>query len=256
MLLKDKTYLIERNPVTVVSSLTLFGRLEGRDRAGPEAPVLVMATPQNPSRGGRGRLAALTTQRPMPLPPAAATPDALTFSQWFDEDALKLAAGADATEFVFKKVAGDYRVLHVATHIYQDGQNPFQSGLVLAVAKSPQDDGLLQAWELAGTKLAANLAVLIACDTGMSEPPGREGITPLPLAFFGAGVPAVVATSLPVDPKGALAFTQAFYPALKQGLDVQRALQKAVHAVRATPGLDHPRFWGGLTAYGLGTQKL
>lgn len=256
ILKKGKGYLIDRNPVGVIDSLALFGRLEGRDGTGPEAGLLIMSRPDNPTRGGRGELAALTTQRPMLLPPAAVSPPPETFVQWFEEDTMKYAAGVGATEFVFKKVAADYRVLHLATHVYQDGENPLQSGLVLAVAESPQDDGLLQAWELAGTKLTANVAVVLACDTGLSEPPGSEGISPIPMAFFGAGVPVVVATMLPVDPKGAVAFAESFYPALKQGLDVQRALQQSVKAIRAKPGLDHPRFWGGLTTYGLGTQKL
>ena len=63
----------------------------------------------------------------------------------------RLLVGNGATESSFKKLAGDFRVLHLATHGYFNKLNPLLSGLELEADGA--DDGLLQVHEVLGLRL-------------------------------------------------------------------------------------------------------
>jgi hypothetical protein len=74
--------------------------------------------------------------------------------------------GSAAREQNVKSEMGEYRILHFATHAVLDDQNPLCSYLVLAPGSDRQEDGLLEAWEL---------AMLSACDTGRRRVGSGEG---------------------------------------------------------------------------------
>jgi CHAT domain-containing protein len=65
--------------------------------------------------------------------------------------------------------AARVRYLHFATHALVSERRPAQSGLVLA-AGADQQDAFLQAHEVLGLQLDADLVTLSACSTGL----GRE----------------------------------------------------------------------------------
>jgi CHAT domain-containing protein len=139
--------------------------------------------------------------------------------------------GKPATESAFRQQAQAHRWLHVVTHGYfappdvvsaltppkEDpdrfgmfgqkgvaGWHPgLLSGLALAGANTPpekraegEDDGILTATEVAGLDLrGVEMAVLSACDTGLGEVAGGEGVLGLQRAFQVAGARTTV-TSL------------------------------------------------------------
>ena len=90
------------------------------------------------------------------------------------------------------------------------------SGLALAGANRPpepgQDDGILTALEVAELDLSGvELAVLSACETGLGEVAGGEGLLGLQRAFQVAGARGVVASLWKVDDEPTRALMARFY---------------------------------------------
>lgn len=89
------------------------------------------------------------------------------------------------------------------------------SGLVLSGANSPPaegDDGVLTALEAAELDLSrVELAVLSACETGLGETAGGEGVLGLQRAFQVAGARTVVASLWKVDDEQTRQLMERFY---------------------------------------------
>jgi CHAT domain-containing protein len=95
------------------------------------------------------------------------------------------------------------------------------SGLVLAGANRPaapdQDDGILTALEVAELDLGGvELAVLSACETGLGEEAGGEGLLGLQRAFQVAGARTVVASLWKVSDEATRQLMERFYANLWQ----------------------------------------
>jgi CHAT domain-containing protein/Tfp pilus assembly protein PilF len=109
------------------------------------------------------------------------------------------------------------------------------SGLVLAGANRPplpeQDDGVLTALEVAQLDLSdVELAVLSACETGLGEVAGGEGLLGLQRAFQVAGARSVVASLWKVDDDASRQLMVRLYENLwrtKQPLGKLEALRQA-----------------------------
>ncbi|MGO8897996.1 MAG: CHAT domain-containing protein [Isosphaeraceae bacterium] len=173
--------------------------------------------------------------------------------------------GVQATEEALGREAPRHRFLHLATHGYfapkelrsalgpDDpqlkrpgidalggagvvGYHPgLLSGIVLAganVRPTPidQDDGILTASEVAELDLSGvDLAVLSACETGLGEVAGGEGLLGLQRAFQEAGAGSVVASLWQVDDERTRALMTRFYENQwgKEGLQPAAALREA-----------------------------
>jgi tetratricopeptide (TPR) repeat protein len=108
------------------------------------------------------------------------------------------------------------------------------SGLVLAGAngrgqEGPPDGGILTAEAIAGLDLdGLELAVLSACDTGLGEVAGGEGVFGLQRAFHLAGCKDVVASLWQVDDEATAALMGLFYHKLwREKLPPVEALRQA-----------------------------
>jgi CHAT domain-containing protein/Flp pilus assembly protein TadD len=167
-----------------------------------------------------------------------------SFEQRYPEGRVRLLRGNQATEDAFRREAPKHRWLHVATHgffapaqmrsalapasekekqneVFEDsgiaGFHPgLLSGLVLAGANQPaaadQDDGILTALEVAALDLTrVELAVLSACETGLGEQAGGEGLLGLQRAFQVAGARSVVASLWQVDDRATRRLMERFY---------------------------------------------
>jgi len=257
----DSTFQ-ERNPYFVVQSLALFKALADRTASTPAGNKLLLVTSPAVGTGREKRPAgSLPDTGWLVMPGAGFGPVRASplLSQQLQtlltESPVKTLTGRNATEYVFKKLAGDYEVLHLGTHVFLDNDRPYCSGLQLVGAETTDDDGFLNAWEIAGRSLGAKLVVIEAGTTGMGWRGGAQGAQGLMRAFHTAGVPVVVASTLPVSADEAAPFLGAFYEALQGGLAVHRALQIAGDRMRTSGRAQSPAV-GGFVAYGLGDQTL
>jgi CHAT domain-containing protein len=96
--------------------------------------------------------------------------------------------GPDATETWFKRAAGDYDVIHLATHGFFNKANPLFSGVELQ--PDGKNDGRLEVYEILGLHLRAQLVTLSACETALgggyfTEIPAGDEFVGLTRAFLG-----------------------------------------------------------------------
>ncbi len=115
-------------------------------------------------------------------------------SALFPKDQVSLLLREQARE-ENAKTAGrfnEFRFVHFATHGLLNEERPSYSGLILSLAGSQSEDGLLQGYEIFNLKLNADLVVLSACETGLGKEVKGEGLVGLSHAFFYAGTPSLV----------------------------------------------------------------
>lgn len=177
-----------------------------------------------------------------------------------------------ATEESVKRLSGHSpRILHFATHGYffDDGfvetRNSFRasdhplirSGLILAGANaawqgepmvSAQEDGILTAYEVSQLDLSnTELVVLSACDTGLGDIQGDEGVFGLQRALKLAGVKYIIMSLWNVKDRQSMEFMTSFYHSwLEEKEDIPSAFQSAQQKLRAqyaTPF--NPFLWAG-----------
>ncbi|MEZ4963443.1 MAG: CHAT domain-containing protein [Saprospiraceae bacterium] len=195
---------------------------------------------------------------------------------------VQLDTGYYANEEAFKQI-GKYgaspRILHVATHgyfypdpeemvdgrrqtldggeqVFRNSRHPMiRSGLIMAGAedayfngKSPADreDGVLTAYEISQMNLAnTELVVLSACETGLGDIQGNEGVYGLQRAFKIAGAKNLIMSLWQVNDLSTNAFMTEFYRQwLRQGLEIPAAFRAAQGIVREQYP-DSPYLWAG-----------
>ena len=168
----------------------------------------------------------------------------------------RLLAGDRATESRFKELAGDYNMLHFATHGYFNKFNPLLSGLELEADEA--NDGLLEVHEILGLELQANLVTLGACQTALgsgylADVPAGDEFVGLTWAFLSAGSNSVLATLWEVDDRSSVQLMQRFYQLLvnrNQVEDFAGALSKAQRDLRSSDSYQHPYYWAPFVLVG------
>ena len=197
-----------------------------------------------------------------------------SFARGYRQVACDLLQQTQATEEQVRQLAPRHRFLHLATHGFfaspqvrsalgariddsrSDsgtlvGYHPgLLSGLVLAGANRPvepdKDDGILTALEVAELDLSGvELATLSACETGLGESAGGEGLLGLQRAFQVAGAQSTVASLWQVPDQATRSLMTRFYENLWQKkLPKLEALRQAqVWMLRE--GIKQPELWRG-----------
>ncbi|HSA94293.1 MAG TPA: tetratricopeptide repeat protein [Terriglobales bacterium] len=160
--------------------------------------------------------------------------------------------GRRATEGSFKRLAGDYGIIHLATHGFFNKINPMFSGVQLE--PDAVEDGRLEVHEILGLRLHAGLVTLSACETALgsgyfSEVPAGDDFVGLTEAFLEAGTTSVLATLWQVNDRSTSQFMTDFYQHLpaKGGA----ALAAVQRRMLASPGrYRHPYYWAPFVLVG------
>lgn len=177
-----------------------------------------------------------------------------------------------ASETHFKKLGTPMvvpTVLHLATHgfsfpapqqsdtakiVFRTAEHPLiRSGLILAGGNqawmgnpipSQQEDGILTAYEIANMQLTdIQLVVLSACETGLGDVRGTEGVYGLQRAFKMAGVSYLVVSLWSIDDKQTALFMEYFYKSLLDKQPIRKAFANAQNLMKLKY---HPYYWAGL----------
>lgn len=160
--------------------------------------------------------------------------------------------GDNATETDLKRLSlSSFRVLHLALHSTIDEEFPDRSALVLTSRKNDREDGLLQAREILGLYLKAELVTLSACDAGAGTLEGIAGMDSLVQSFLMAGSRSVVGSIWSADDIFTAALMRRFYANLRQGFDKAEALTFAKRELLRINGPNTPPFyWAGFRLVG------
>jgi CHAT domain-containing protein len=145
-----------------------------------------------------------------------------------------------------------FRYLLFATHGYLDTDAPARSALVLSqVDDDPRFDGYLTAAKWPAYRLASDLAVLSACETGLGRQLQGEGIMGLPYALFVAGNRSTVLTLWRIDDSATTTFVAQMFRRVRDGATPSAALAatKRAFATRAG-GQRAAAIWAPFVLYG------
>lgn len=254
-LLEDSgRYIIEDHTVAYAPSLTVLREMERlRTRNRPreamtgEHSLLVFADPE------LGQMMQPSSLAPLP----EARREAETLHTLYGASAT-IHVGSDARESTFKSEAGQFRILHLATHGLLDDANPMYSNLLLTPEIDGKEDGLLEAHEIMRMDLRADLAVLSACETARGRISAGEGVIGLAWAFFVAGTPSTVVSQWNVESVTTadlmLDFHRRLHTAVLSGQDslkTAEALRQAqLHLLRSSHTA-HPFYWAGFSTVGI-----
>jgi len=158
----------------------------------------------------------------------------------------KVYTNATATEKSFKQEAGNYSILHIASHGLVDDENPMYSKIAFTVDETDTlNDGYLHTFELYNTELNADMAVLSACNTGYGKVLKGEGVLNLARGFFYAGCKTVVMSLWVANDKSTATLMGDFYKYLAGDQPKNSALQHAkLDYIKSNEGLKaHPYYW-------------
>jgi len=152
-----------------------------------------------------------------------------------------------------------YRVIHFATHGVTDPVEPGLSGIILSLVDrhGNTQDGFLRLHEIYGLRLAADLVVLSACQTGLGKNVKGEGLVGLTRGFIYAGSKSVIATLWKVDDEATTELMTHFYQALlNEHLPPGTALQNAKIALWKQKRWQSPYFWAAFQLHGEHTKPI
>ncbi len=159
---------------------------------------------------------------------------------------LDFAANYD---WVMADNASRYQYVHFATHGFANSTNPELSGLILSLLDengNPQN-GFLRLTDIFNLNLPAELVVLSACQTGLGENVGGEGVVGLTRGLMYAGAERTVLSLWNVnDAKTAELMVQMYRNIWEGGLAPAAALRQAQLAMWEAG--EHPYYWA---AFGL-----
>jgi CHAT domain-containing protein len=249
----DAPTLAERFVVSLAPSATLWRHWR---KGAPEqyrGALLALADP-SPPRGSSGlQQPAAEGLRATPLgslPQARSEASAAVRAL---ESGSRLVAGPEASErFVKTADLRQYAVVHFATHAVVDTERPERSAVLLSPG-AEDEDGLLQAREIAALDLGPATVVLAACSTSRGQVLRGEGMLSLARSFFEAGAHAVVGNLWPVRDDESAELMRAFYRHLAEGETVDAALTAAKRAlIRAGAP---PAAWAGMVVLGDGALR-
>ncbi len=146
-----------------------------------------------------------------------------------------------------------YKIIHFATHGFANSTNPELSGIIMSLVdeKGNPLNGFLRLTDIFNLKLAAELVVLSACQTGLGQNIQGEGMVGLTRGFMYAGAQRVVVSLWNVDDEGTATLMSSFYQEmLQKGLTPAAALRAAKLEMLQQEKWQSPYYWAAFTLQG------
>ena len=151
------------------------------------------------------------------------------------------------------RMAPKYRILHIAAHGLVNDSLPEFSGIAFSnntKLLKGKDHNFLQVHEIYNMNLNAELVVLSACQTGVGTFKQGEGVINLGRAFRYAGSPNVLVSQWSVNDTDTAELMGYFYNFLSEGMDKDKALQKAKLQFLEQNKFANPFQWGAFVLWG------
>ncbi|MEG4196744.1 CHAT domain-containing protein [Microcoleus sp. Pol12A5] len=146
-----------------------------------------------------------------------------------------------------------YKIIHFATHGLANSTHPELSGIILSLVdeKGNPLNGFLRLTDIFNLKLAADLVVLSACQTGLGQNIQGEGMVGLTRGFMYAGAQRVVVSLWNVDDEGTATLMSSFYQGmLQKGLTPAAALRAAQLEMLKQEEWRSPYYWAAFNLQG------
>jgi CHAT domain-containing protein len=150
-----------------------------------------------------------------------------------------------ATESWVREHIDEFGIIHLASHGEFDPINPLFSSVRLA--RDPANDGRLEAEEIFGLDLKADLVVLSACQTGLGDLQRGDDVVGMNRAFLFAGTHALLSSLWRVSDVATAIEMKQFYRDYGK-LNKAEALRKAMLHVKGR--YPHPGYWGAFVLTG------
>ncbi|MDN5211604.1 CHAT domain-containing protein [Fulvivirgaceae bacterium BMA12] len=172
-----------------------------------------------------------------------------TLAKLFDGD---LVMGTQATKSHFFSNAGQYDMIHLATHGVVNNEHPLLSKLYFSDTEKSGSNDVLFGYELFNTELTANLVTLGACETASGNILEGEGIWSLGHGFSYAGVPNIVMSLWQLSDQPANDIITSFYRNVEDGFPYVDALRQAkLEYLKSSDKVtSNPFFWSSFVFFG------
>jgi CHAT domain-containing protein len=256
-------YLIEDCAISYAPSLTVLREMTKLRRNYPpmmtaQPALLAFGNPVIGKETTERVQSVLMDEKLLPLPEAEHQVKLL--GQLYGTAQSRIYVGVEAREDRIKAEAAKYRILHLATHGILNDASPMYSQVVLSQsAEDPNNDGLLEAWEIMNLDLKADLVILSACETARGRVGAGEGLIGLSWALFVAGCPTTVVSQWKVESVSTTELMTEFHRYLKAMLDhpgakmskAEALRQAALKLLRGKP-YSHPFYWAAFVVIGDG----
>lgn len=181
-------------------------------------------------------------------------------AQYFEKGNVQIISGKMATkENLFAFPLYEYDTLMFSTHGVAPGDiSGFEgSGLLLSLPKSLNknltfEDILLTPEDVLGLKLNADIVILNACNSGLSNVANAPGLTGLAQSFLAAGSDAVMVSHWPISSATTVQITKRMFELIKEDpkKSFNKALTEAQLAIKSDPKKQHPFYWAPYNIYG------
>jgi len=150
----------------------------------------------------------------------------------------------EATKDKIKSLSTDMDVIHLACHGKFEPEEPMSSHIKLA-------DGKLTSQEIFDLRFRANLLVLSACETAISDISSGDELIGLTRASIYAGTPSLIASLWRVNDASTSKLMTDFYKSWKENNQSKvEALRDAQLKLIKDPGCSHPFYWAPFVLVG------
>ena len=183
-----------------------------------------------------------------------------TAADFFNKNSVNIFSGEMATKTnLLQTPAMASDVLMFSTHGVSPGVVPSYtgSGLLLSLPNTPSEkfsfeDILLTPDDVLGLSLDADIVILNACNSGLSDVANAPGLTGLAQSFLAAGSDAVMVSHWPISSETTVQLTERMFENIQQDpkTSFNRALTDAQLSIKADPKTQHPFYWAPYNIYG------